>query len=480
MRLGAGVFSLAVAVAGLGWWAQVQYAPHIQTVLEQRAVAAVAGSVHGVTVSTEGRDLRVSGLADGPVERDRLIAALDAVDGRRVVVDGLQVLPVIDPFRIGVNWLDGVLEAEGHVPDASAREVLAALGAGSLPLAAGAPDAGWGGAAARGIEALQGLEEGAMALVGRRMSITGLALTPDEGAAVRAVLDRLPEGYQAELGLRYVDDGSPASYALHYAVGAEPWIEGKLPRGLDPAAIVGALGLDAVDDTATRALTGETGVVPPALAALRGWLAEVETLDIAVDTDGVAIDAGFGAGSDLDLLRAALAADLGDGVALTVTEVAAEVDEGTRRSHPVTGRTEELRGGFWVPVVVFDPAPDTCAAQTDAVLAANRIGFVTGSARLDARARTAVNALAGVLGPCLREAGLRAEIGGHTDNTGSDATNLALSRQRAQAVRAALIARGLPAAGLSAAGYGAAEPIADNTTDEGRAANRRTAVRWIE
>ena len=64
--------------------------------------------------------------------------------------------------------------------------------------------------------------------------------------------------------------------------------------------------------------------------------------------------------------------------------------------------------------------------------------------------------------------------------TGSDEANLALSLARAQAVRAALLARGLPEGALTAEGFGASVPVADNATDEGRAANRRTAVRWIE
>jgi OOP family OmpA-OmpF porin len=175
-----------------------------------------------------------------------------------------------------------------------------------------------------------------------------------------------------------------------------------------------------------------------------------------------------------------LAAALPESVlSLEVGLVVESREEGARRVNPATGRTEQLRGGFWLAVIDFDPAPLVCAARADAVLADGVIGFVSGSARLDARARGVVNALASVLGACLRGTGLRAELGGHTDSTGSAEGNLALSRARAIAIREALVARGVPGDALSAQGYGATQPIADNETEEGRRANRRTAVRWI-
>ncbi|MEZ5753172.1 MAG: OmpA family protein, partial [Paracoccaceae bacterium] len=145
-----------------------------------------------------------------------------------------------------------------------------------------------------------------------------------------------------------------------------------------------------------------------------------------------------------------------------------------------TGRNEVLVGGYWLPAPSFAANPETCATQADAVLAENRIGFLSGSARLDAQARQAINALAGVVRHCVQNASLRAEIGGHTDSVGSEEGNLALSLARAESVRNALAARGIDPAALQAQGYGASEPIADNTTDEGRAANRRTTVRWIQ
>lgn len=68
---------------------------------------------------------------------------------------------------------------------------------------------------------------------------------------------------------------------------------------------------------------------------------------------------------------------------------------------------------------------------------------------------------------------LRLEIQGHTDDIGPNDYNLELSRERAEAVRAWLVAQGIEAARLSALGYGESRPLADNDNDEGRQANRR-------
>lgn len=65
---------------------------------------------------------------------------------------------------------------------------------------------------------------------------------------------------------------------------------------------------------------------------------------------------------------------------------------------------------------------------------------------------------------------------GHTDSTGSDAYNQALSQRRAKAVLDALVARGIPASVVKAEGRGESQPVADNRTRDGRAANRRVDI----
>lgn len=69
---------------------------------------------------------------------------------------------------------------------------------------------------------------------------------------------------------------------------------------------------------------------------------------------------------------------------------------------------------------------------------------------------------------------MRVEIGGHTDNTGTDEYNLDLSKRRALSVRSMLIKGGADAARITAVGYGKTRPLAPNDNRQSRSLNRRT------
>ncbi len=68
---------------------------------------------------------------------------------------------------------------------------------------------------------------------------------------------------------------------------------------------------------------------------------------------------------------------------------------------------------------------------------------------------------------------IKFEIGGHTDSDGDDAYNMTLSQQRADAVKKQLVSMGIDGSRFSTKGYGESKPISPNTTDEGKANNRR-------
>ncbi|NQY67302.1 MAG: OmpA family protein, partial [Flavobacteriales bacterium] len=69
---------------------------------------------------------------------------------------------------------------------------------------------------------------------------------------------------------------------------------------------------------------------------------------------------------------------------------------------------------------------------------------------------------------------LKIELGGHTDNVGSKASNTTLSQRRADSVVKYLTSKGITADRLAAKGYGPSDPVDTNDTDEGRQNNRRT------
>jgi SecD/SecF fusion protein len=106
----------------------------------------------------------------------------------------------------------------------------------------------------------------------------------------------------------------------------------------------------------------------------------------------------------------------------------------------------------------------------------DRVNFESGSAKLDAGSDEQLNNLLEIM-KAYSEVTLK--IGGYTDNTGSEETNTKLSQDRADAVRDALIAKGVAAERLEAEGYGPQHPVASNDTEEGRAQNRRMALRVI-
>jgi len=66
---------------------------------------------------------------------------------------------------------------------------------------------------------------------------------------------------------------------------------------------------------------------------------------------------------------------------------------------------------------------------------------------------------------------------GHTDDVGDEAYNLKLSERRAQAVVDYLAAKGVASGRVTAIGMGETKPLADNSTEEGRAQNRRVTIR---
>ena len=119
---------------------------------------------------------------------------------------------------------------------------------------------------------------------------------------------------------------------------------------------------------------------------------------------------------------------------------------------------------------------DGCPVIENEVFNTRMINFETGKATLTAESKRSLKEGAALINSG-DFANLKIEVQGHTDNVGSDEYNHKLSHRRADAVRLELIKNGVSPDRLTATGYGEEKPIADNSTDEGRALNRRVELK---
>jgi len=102
------------------------------------------------------------------------------------------------------------------------------------------------------------------------------------------------------------------------------------------------------------------------------------------------------------------------------------------------------------------------------------IQFTTGRAAIKAVSFPILDAIVKVMN---ENPSYKLIIGGHTDDVGSDATNLTLSKNRADAVANYLITKGITPLRISSTGYGETVPIDDNKTAAGRTRNRRVELK---
>ncbi|WP_157622739.1 OmpA family protein [Solimonas soli] len=121
-------------------------------------------------------------------------------------------------------------------------------------------------------------------------------------------------------------------------------------------------------------------------------------------------------------------------------------------------------------------AVDATGCMVGQSLSLSGVQFDNNTAVLTADARRQLDEVAATL---KNQNDVNVQIIGNTDNVGSSAYNLMLSQERAESVRQYLIARGVDGGRLVATGHGAFYPVAPNTTEAGRARNRRVEFKLI-
>ncbi len=113
--------------------------------------------------------------------------------------------------------------------------------------------------------------------------------------------------------------------------------------------------------------------------------------------------------------------------------------------------------------------PDPCAGN----ITLPNVTFALNSADIEAASAITLDQVADALHGCPDR---HVRIEAHTDSTGSEGYNQALSERRAASVRSYLVDHGVDADALESKGFGESDPVADNATEEGRAQNRRVEL----
>lgn len=136
------------------------------------------------------------------------------------------------------------------------------------------------------------------------------------------------------------------------------------------------------------------------------------------------------------------------------------------------------------PVAVAEPAKpgaaaletagnfdsEACLGRFEILSRSGNIFFRSGSSKLDDKSFAILESIMDIVNRC---PGMVIEVGGHTDDIGSDDANQALSEARAQSVARYLSDKGIAAERFRTKGYGEAKPVVPNDTAEGRGRNRR-------
>lgn len=162
-------------------------------------------------------------------------------------------------------------------------------------------------------------------------------------------------------------------------------------------------------------------------------------------------------------------------VANSIAEVASVQNN---LSHPGEAADIPIPGQTEPPPPVVEPTPPAAPTNFElelqtrlaTIVALAPIAFEQRSVELTPASQGTIDQVVRLLN---NNPEIRVEVGGHTDSSGVPAANEALAQNRADSVRAALIAAGIAQGRLDAVGYGDTRPIASNEFETGRALNRR-------
>lgn len=431
-------------------------------------------------ISVTPEEVSVTAVTESPEEK-KLVEQLlsrNKPDGTRLVMDISAPRPVITPFHFRMTLEDGTADLVSCSADTRAARdrILRAVtraghkGKALCEIGLGVPTTDWDKAVVQSVDALAALGGGTLTFTDSDVSLVAADSASQDlfDRVIGKLENSLPDLFSlhAVLPPKILHDGGNAAVELPEFVATRSpegliQLRGRVPNALSKASI----GVYATALFGEKNVYNQTRIdaeLPdgwPArvLAALEG-LSQLRHGAVVVQPDLVAIR-GVGADPNVTSEVSRIFADrLGDARGYKIS---------VRHDPKLIPKKDGVQAKL---------DARECEAQINAVLDTQQIVFAPSSTDIEAASQGVLDAIAEILRDCPDTA---FEIEGHTDSQGSEDMNLALSQNRAEAVLNGLLARRVLISSLTARGFGETRPIADNSTEEGRAANRRIAFKLM-
>lgn len=445
-----GLIPLAILWALAAWNSTVP----IEQDLAANVTAAIKSDVLDKTrISVAGRDVTFSADAFSEEGRRSAVASVETVSGVRLVKDQTKLVPEAKPYvwsaerdvvRVTFSGSAPLPAIKARLLEAAKTALNGVEVADHMGFARGAPQR-FDAAVQVLIEQVARLKEGKITLSDKSVSLSGMARDLGGREAIAAALRNLPEGFT--VASNEVAAPPYVFQANKDPVGVTLTLTGYVPDNAVHAALVAAAQRKFFDEKVVDNLKASIGApkgFSDAVVRALGALSRLSTGSLVVSDREVKLSGDA----------------LYDGAANQIrTRLPKELPEGW------TAKAEVSVKPAAAPVDA-----SVCQRLFTEVLSKGTIQFDTGSATINADSAGLLDRLAEI---ALRCPTASIEVNGHTDGDGDDAANQALSEKRAQAVVDFMVKAGLPADRFKATGFGSSQPVADNSTDEGKAKNRR-------
>lgn len=419
--------------------------------LSERVLAEIKDP--NITASISGRDITLNGQIFQKEEVQKSINNISSIWGVRKVIDNTELLPPSKPFKWAIFSEGDTVRLVGEVPSPAIKESLFQKAkefftgkniVDETTLARGNPE-GFENTSVLAMQQLVLLEEGNISFEDKAVSVKGKAHTEEQKDTVIKTLQTLPSG----MVLESVDITTPVPYAFQaFKTDGNITLQGFVPSEPAKNSLLDAakqfFSKDKIIDELKIVEKAPENFMQFAMSGLKA-LSRLNEGSFKLEKGRAELEGKALYDKAVDAIRSEFESTLPNDFSLDLSKL------------------EALAIGSNLD-------RESCQTTVNELLDGTTIHFDTNKAIISPYSAGILDHIIATLSRCPET---KVEIDGYTDSTGQPEFNQTLSEQRANAVMEYLSNAGLEKERFTAVGKGESDPVATNTTAQGKALNRR-------